>query len=387
MKSIAILPLRKGSKGIPGKNKKKILGRPLYQWVLGEAIFSSLDEIYVFTDDEEILDFLPQEYSWTSRVKAFKRSEESASDTASTESAMIELAGALQNDFDIICLLQATSPLTRSRDINNCLNKVIADGYNSALSVVETKRFIWSKDGKPLNYDFLKRPRRQDFDGLLMENGAVYASTKDAFIDSKNRLSGNIGVSYMPEESLYEIDEPHDFVVVGDLIESVLRKNKKQLGKIKAMVFDIDGVMTNGTVLTGNREEIAKPFSLRDGMGLSFLPQEQISPIVMTSENSPIVHARMKKLGIKEYHPGTKDKFSRLQFLLDNMGLDKSEVAYVGDDVNDLSNMVSVGWSFCPANAVPVVKSKADVVLQSNGGDLAVREAIEFVIQYNNRFV
>ena len=92
MKKVAIIPLRKGSKGIPGKNKKKMLGRPLFSWVLGAAIFSDLDEVYVFTDDEEILRYIQKEYHWTTKVKGLLRDDANANDTASTESAMLEFA-------------------------------------------------------------------------------------------------------------------------------------------------------------------------------------------------------------------------------------------------------------------------------------------------------
>ena len=76
MKSIGFIPLRKGSKGIPGKNKKKLLGRPLFCWVLGEAIASTLDAIYVYTDDDDIISFCEREYHWTDKVQTVKRSEE-----------------------------------------------------------------------------------------------------------------------------------------------------------------------------------------------------------------------------------------------------------------------------------------------------------------------
>lgn len=90
MKSIAIIPLRKGSKGIHGKNKKKFLGKPLFTWVLGAAITSDLDEIYIATDDEEIQTFVEKEYHWCNKVSVYQRSSESASDTASTEMVMQE---------------------------------------------------------------------------------------------------------------------------------------------------------------------------------------------------------------------------------------------------------------------------------------------------------
>ncbi|MEP6144633.1 acylneuraminate cytidylyltransferase family protein, partial [Nonlabens ulvanivorans] len=148
MKSIGFIPLRAGSKGIPGKNKKKLLGRPLFCWTLGEAIASNLDEIYVYTDDADILSFIEKEYHWTTKVKAIKRSDASATDTASTELAMMEFVNSIDSAFDLFCLLQATSPFTTAVDINNCLDAVASgENYDSALTVVNSHRFTWHADG------------------------------------------------------------------------------------------------------------------------------------------------------------------------------------------------------------------------------------------------
>ena len=185
MIKIGFIPLRKGSKGIPNKNKRKMVGRPLFTWVLGEAIFSDLDEVIVYTDDQDIIDFINKEYYWTNKVKATLRSDASASDTASTEMAMLEFCDAINYDFDVFCLLQATSPFTTRENINACLGKLDGD-YDSALTVVNTHRFIWEEDGTPINYNPLKRPRRQDFKGLLIENGAVYTTTKASLQKTKN---------------------------------------------------------------------------------------------------------------------------------------------------------------------------------------------------------
>lgn len=149
MKKTAIIPLRKGSKSIKGKNKRKMVGRPLFTWVLKEAVFSDLDEIIVFTDDDEIIEFVEQQYTWTSKVKAILRKAENANDTASTESVLIEVSENLNYNFDILCLLQATSPLTTSDVINNCLTAVIENKYDASLTVVNTHRFTWNQDGNP----------------------------------------------------------------------------------------------------------------------------------------------------------------------------------------------------------------------------------------------
>ena len=385
MNRIAILPLRAGSKGIPNKNKKRLLGRPLYNWVLTEAVFSDLDEIYVFTDDESIIEYVESEYKWTNKVKLFRRSKESATDFASTEFAMMELAEANDFKFDILCLLQATSPLTTRHDINAVIEKVQSKEFDSALTVVETKRFIWNENGESLNYDYLKRPRRQDFDGLLIENGAVYATTRDSFKRTKNRLGNKIAVVRMSEDSLVEIDEPADFIILEELLKNRFFKWKKQFPRIKVLCLDVDGVFTKATINVSKDGEFSKEFSYRDGMGLQLIREEGVEVIIMTSENSGIVKKRMNKLGIDNIYLGIKDKYSKLEQICSEKALKRSELAYVGDDINDLSNIVSCGLGLCPNDAQEKVKEYADIILHSNGGERAVREVCEYIIKNNSK--
>lgn len=385
MKKTAIIPLRKGSKGIPGKNKKKMLGRPLFSWVLGEAIFSELDEVYVFTDDQEIIDYIKREYSWSPKVKMLLRNDENASDTSSTENAILEFAALIQNDFDILCLLQATSPMTNAQDINAVLNEILINKKDSALTVVNTHRFIWNSDGTPSNYDIFKRPRRQDFEGLLIENGAVYATTKEAFLKSKNRISDSIGLVKMPEESLVEIDSLSDWEIVEKLLCD-RQKRKKVHQRIDYLVLDVDGVFTDGCVYYDKEGELAKKFDMRDGMGLEILRQNQVEVVVMTSENSELVAQRMKKLQIQQTFLGITDKFSFLTHFLSERNSSFGAVAYIGDDVNDLANVCSVGWSFTPSDATDIIKANADYVLTHASGEGAIRETCEILLKYNKRY-
>ena len=245
--TIGFIPLRKNSKGIPNKNKKKLLGRPLFTWVLTEAIFSNLDKVFVFTDDDEIIDYVNLHFKWSPKVSCIKRSAENASDTSSTEAAIMEFSNKVKANFDVFCLLQATSPLTKRNDINKALEKLGNNGLDAVLSVVNTHRFIWSKYGKSLNYDFKNRPRRQNFDGLLMENGAVYCTTKKALLQSENRLSGKIGTIEMSEDTLVEIDSETDWQVVEQLLISSFKANKS-IQRINYLVLDVDGVFTDGSV-------------------------------------------------------------------------------------------------------------------------------------------
>lgn len=386
MKKVAIIPLRAGSKGIPGKNRKKLLGRPMFSWSLGEAIESNLDEVYVYTDDQKIIEFVNEEYKWCPKVKILERSEDSATDTASTEFAMQEFSTRIGEEYDVLCLLQATSPLIKRENINECLDKIEKEGYDSALSVVRTKRFIWSETGESLNYDFKNRPRRQDFDGMLMENGAVYGTTKAQFLESGIRIGGKVAIVEMAEDSLIEIDEKEDWIIVEKLIENNIKKNKKNNKKIKALCLDVDGVFTDGNITNNADGEFSKVFSMRDGMGLEILRENGIEVIVMTSENSKIVESRMKKLNLLDnLYLGVKDKYSRLEKVLQEKSLTRSDVAYIGDDVNDLANLLSVGWGIVPNDGIENVKMSADLVLNNVGGDKAIREAVNFIIKYNSR--
>lgn len=385
MHKIGFIPLRKNSKGIKNKNKRKMVGRPLFTWVLGEAIFSDLDEVFVFTDDENIMSFINREYSWTNKVKALSRSKESASDKASTESAILEFCNIINYEFDLFCMLQVTSPITTRNDINNCINKITNDQYDSALTVAQTHRFIWNEDGTPINYNIFKRPRRQDFEGLLVENGAVYVTTKTSLNETKNRLGNKIAVVKMDDESFHEIDSESDWIIVEQLLINRQKSNKKS-DKITHLVLDVDGVFTDGSVYYSSEGELSKKFDMRDGMGLEILRENNVDVMVMTSEQSDIVDQRMKKLKIKDVYLGVKDKFTLLNQIIKEKELSLANIAYVGDDVNDLTNICSVGLSLTPNNATNIVKQHADIILPTNSGNGAIRSACEFILNYNIRF-
>ncbi len=384
MKNIGFIPLRKNSKGIKGKNKKKLLGRPLFSWVLTEAIFSKLEKIFVYTDDDEIIEFLDKQYSWSSRLEVMKRSAESATDEASTEKAIFEFCERIEYDFEVFCLLQATSPLIARTDINNALAE-IENGKDSALSVVRTHRFYWAEDGNPVNYKVEKRPRRQDFKGELVENGALYVSKKNALKNSKTRISGNIGLVEMPEYSYTEIDSETDWIITENLLFQNLQRSRNA-SKITHLFLDVDGVFTDGKVLFSEGGELAKVFDMRDGMGLEILREQNVEVTVMTSEDSALVAARMKKIKINEAYFGVKDKYALTHKILVDKNLSLSQIAYIGDDINDIACMSAVGWAIAPDNAMNEIKEVADLNLASSSGSGAIREACNFIIKYNKRF-
>lgn len=219
MTNIAFIPVRGGSKSIPLKNIKLLAGMPLVYWTAKAANDAScIDKVIIATDSAEI----KKEVNKLNlpKVEIYDRNSENAQDNSSTESVMIEYVNsALLSKDDIFFLIQATSPLLKSKHIEQMYEKYLDDDADSALSCVVNKRFFWSKDGKSINYDYRNRPRRQEFDGILMENGACYINTVKNIIKYNNRLSGKISVFEMPEYTAVEIDEPDDFLLIERLME------------------------------------------------------------------------------------------------------------------------------------------------------------------------
>ena len=156
---IALVPLRGGSKSIPGKNIKLIAGKPLCAWSLEAANESGIfRRIIVSTDSEEIATVVN---SLGLPVEVIMRPVELATDVASTESVMLHIVEMIE--FETIVTIQATTPLVLSEDFLKAWCQFQRDGLDSLLTGVCVKHFFWTKEGIPLNYDPLSRPRRQDW--------------------------------------------------------------------------------------------------------------------------------------------------------------------------------------------------------------------------------
>lgn len=229
MTNIAFIPVRGGSKSIPLKNIKLLAGKPLVYWTAKAANDAKcIDKVIIATDSKEIK--LAVESLGLQKVSIYDRDPKNAQDASSTESVMLEYINNQKLlDEDYFFLIQATSPLLESKHIDGMYNQLLTQKADSVLSCVRNKRFFWSEDGKSLNYNYRNRPRRQDFVGLMMENGACYINSVRNIKKDQNRLSGKIAVYEMPEYTAVEIDEPDDFLIIEKLMEKyhILKEIKK----------------------------------------------------------------------------------------------------------------------------------------------------------------
>lgn len=149
---------------------------------------------------------------------------------------------------------------------------------------------------------------------------------------------------------------------------------------IKMLVMDVDGTLTDGKIYYGGDGEIFKAFNVRDGYRLIKCGEYGIVTAIITGRRSAIVEQRAKELRIAEVYQGVSDKLKVLKNLIEKYGIQFEQVAYIGDDVNDIDCMKACGFSACPADAMEEVKECVDYVCKNNGGHGAVREMIDKII-------
>lgn len=155
------------------------------------------------------------------------------------------------------------------------------------------------------------------------------------------------------------------------------------MNKIKYLVMDVDGTLTNGKIYMGQEGEIAKAFDIKDGCGiLLVLPKYDIVPVIITARKSIILERRCDELGITELHQGVKNKLTKLREIV---GDNFSTVTYVGDDLPDIPCMMEVkkagGLVMCPSDAITEIKAIADYVSGYKAGEGAIRDCINYLTQ------
>jgi 3-deoxy-D-manno-octulosonate 8-phosphate phosphatase (KDO 8-P phosphatase) len=156
---------------------------------------------------------------------------------------------------------------------------------------------------------------------------------------------------------------------------------KEKASKIKLLITDCDGVLTDGGVYYGEQGEVLKKFNMKDGMGVERLRKlADVQTGIITGEMSPSVSKRAEKLQITELHLGIKDKLLVLMQIMVNKNLSREQIAYIGDDMNDISIMQKVGLTACPSDAIIFTKNIADYICENKGGEGCFREFAELII-------
>lgn len=149
---------------------------------------------------------------------------------------------------------------------------------------------------------------------------------------------------------------------------------------IRMLVMDVDGTLTDGKIYMSATGELMKAFNIKDGYAIARLRDYGIEPVIITGRSSEIVNQRCKELKITELHQGIENKSFKLRDICKKHDIDLSQVAYIGDDLNDLPCMKICGFSACPSDAMKPVRDNVSYVCEAKGGEGAVRELIDYLL-------
>lgn len=381
--TVAVIPARGGSKGIPGKNLAKVGGLPLVARAIEAAHAASrIDHVFVSSDDADIL-VCARNYG----AGAIERPAAIAGDTASSESALLDALDRPEVEAlepERVVMIQCTSPFTRSEELDALVTALDQDGVACALTVTEDHGFLWMRDenglGIGINHDHrTPRKRRQDLAPQYRETGAAYAMEVAAFRAAGTRFCGEPAL-VQTDTPGPEIDTRHDLEIVRAIAAQLRERPRTDLGKdIAALVTDFDGVHTNDRVIVDQTGNEAVLCSRSDGMGVERLRKAGMPILILSKETNSVVARRAEKLGVPVIH-GENDKLGTLRKWAKTQALALDQICFVGNDVNDVACMEAVGLSVAPSDARPEALGVADIVLRALGGNGAVREICEYLL-------
>ncbi len=402
MKNLCIVPARGGSKGIPGKNIMLVAGKPLIVWTIESAITSELvDRVIVSTDNDEI-----SEICKANGAEVIKRPDEIAGDFASSESALLHCLEHLEKNEsyypDLVVFLQATSPVRDSRDIDSAILQLVNNNYDCLFSAyAEHFTGRWKLDERlcasPLNFEPNNRPRRQDVDKEFIENGSIYLFKPEILKHYQSRMGGRTGIYEMPLERSFQIDSYEDVSLIEKLLLSMnthtqpaqLELQSKMppdtvIEGIKLLAMDFDGVLTDNRVWINENGDESVCCSREDSWGLTLLRRSGVKLAVVSTERNPVVQARCRKLQIQCAN-GVRDKAEALQNLANQWSIDRSQIAFVGNDLNDKDALDWAGISILIGSKNRSLINLSDWYIPESGGDGALRQICDKVLDVRNK--
>lgn len=399
---LAIIPARGGSQGIPRKNLCLLGGHPLLVWSIAAAQQSRLvNRVLVSTDDDEIASVAR---SYGADVPFMRPAELARNDTRDLpvfQHAIDWLERHEGYKPDLIVQLRPTSPLRPPAFVDQAISVMLSDeAADSARSVTPPSQNpykMWTlSDGilKPLLSSELDEPYnapRQSLPPTYWQTGHIDV-VRTRTIREKASLTGDRILPVLVD-SRYAVDI--DSMMQIHIAEEILAEGTLNfvqpcalsdafLGEIRLFVFDFDGVFTDNRVCVDQSGVESVSCSRADGLGIELLLKHAIDAAVLSTEANPVVSARCRKLNL-QVRQGVRDKEQALRELVASRGLTLQQVAYIGNDINDLECLKIAGVAVAPADAHPSVRKVVDLVLSQAGGQGAVREICDLAIAAHER--
>jgi len=400
---LALIPARGGSKGIPRKNIKDFAGFPLIAWSIAAAKQSQfITRIIVSTDDEEIAAAAREYGAETPFMRPAELAQDKTTDLPVFEHALQWLKENESYQPDMVIQLRPTSPIRPTDCVDGAVKVLMehadADCVRGVVPAGQNPFKMWRFNGndKPLNplleVEGIAEPYnapRQILPSVYWQTGHIDV-IRTSTITRKHSLTGDTIYPFVIDPRYtVDIDTPPDWakyetlVYQGglDMVTPDKRIRRSMPKKIELIICDFDGVITDNKVWTDQdgREMVAAYRS--DSIRIRELREKGIDVMILSSEPNNVVMARAKKMGVEAIHGiGLQDKGKAMREILDQKKIQPENVIYVGNDLNDLPCFEVAGWSVAVADAFPEVIRAADFVLIKAGGQGALRELCDLIL-------
>jgi len=370
----AAIPAKGSSSRVPFKNLERIRGVPLFLWAANNlSRVLPQDRIHVDSDCEEILGM-----ARCAGFPTIRRPAELATNAATGNDLMLWQASQIEADV----LIQHLPPMIflRPQTIRAALS-YIEEGLDSVFGAHAEQVYAWSDQGPC--YDVKALPNSFTLPTRFREGMGFYASRKQALERERVRICGKHRMVLLDEFEQIDIDTPGDLefartLAAGLSADDPLLEGLSRLlpaSRIKLIVCDVDGCLTDGRMVHGESGEEMKFFHTRDGIAVQQARSAGIEVAFLSNGfTTGHIEARAARLGVKRVAVSREPKAAILKSWMQELGLQGDEVAYLGDDVNDIEAMRLCGLTACPADAHPAVKQVAAAILATPGGKGALRD-------------
>ena len=397
---LVLIPARGGSKSIPRKNIRDFSGYPLIAWSIAAGLSSELvTRVIVSTDDEEIAAIAKEFGAETPFMRPLKLAQDDTTDLPVFEHALKWLENNQSYHPDVVIQLRPTSPIRPRELVDDAIRVLLENKEADCVPAGQNPYKMWRlPDGEMgpmenlLNIDGITEPYntpRQRLPSLYWQTGHIDAIRTSTILE-KGSLTGDV-IYPLVIDSQYAVDldnlqdwSRYEYLLMTSRLECVSPVHQRRLmpEKIKLLVLDFDGVISNNLVWTDQdgREMVAA--SRSDSIRISALREAGVETIILSSESNPVVSARAKKMDVEAFQGlGMHAKSQALKRIMEEKGISSEHVIHVGNDVNDLPVFEIVGWSVAVADAYPEVIRAADFVLSKPGGAGAVRELCDLILR------
>lgn len=374
MKIAAAIPAKGTSSRVPSKNLQPILGVPLFLWAANnlQRVLPRKD-IYIDSDSIEILE-LAEKHGFST----IERPTELATNATNGHELMLWQSSNIETDI----LIQHLPPMIflREQTIRRGI-ELIEEGYDSAFTLIEDHLYMWNDDGPC--YDLKNLPNSFTLPKIGIEGMGFYIAKKAVLDKEKVRTCGKFKPIPINTFEAIDIDYPEDLELASAIAQGLDRNSEYIRGvdqyflpeKIKLLILDVDGVMTDGGMYYSESGDQFKKFNTKDGIAIKRMVDSGIEVRFLSSgTNVNLIQERATTLGVKTVYCGLQKKTEILDNWIKDLNLRKQEIAYIGDDINDLDAMKMAGFVTCPSDAIDEVKRQSNVTLKSVGGNGCIRE-------------